>query len=150
MLGAAVRASQCVFFGVIVAQAAIEVPSAVQTPPKRVSTCILCFAGTGGAGRRCAGSPLRPLPYWGVLLAYTSTGAVRGVCTLQLAEADGGIQHDRGLTQNDKSLTQNTREPKALTGSRILRVGIIRVGIGDRQKRPYPKTLKPRPDGVMT
>ena len=36
------------FFGVIAAQAAIEVPSAVQTCPKHVSFCILCFAGAGG------------------------------------------------------------------------------------------------------
>ena len=151
-------------FWLFAAQAAIEVPSAVQTPPKRVSTCILCFAGAGGAGRRCAGSPSRPLPHWGMLLtAYISTGTVRGVCTLQLAEAEQRGPHPK-RRENDGSLTENTREPKALnwcqapkgfscrpagpkalTGSRILRVGIIRVGIGNRQK-----ALPVRPDGVMT
>ena len=73
------------FGGFLAPQAAIEVPSGVKTPPKRVSSCTHCFAEAGSAGRRCAGSPLRLIPRWGVLCAaYISTGIVRGVCTPQL------------------------------------------------------------------
>ena len=61
MRGAAVRSflvHSLIGFYICAPQAAIELPSAVQAPPKRVRNCTLCFAGAGVARRRCASSPM--------------------------------------------------------------------------------------------